>query len=209
MAAYIAQQAGSTTTTSFSVTVGGLATPYNYQRKCYWYARARDWGEVYVGETFIDPNAVWGGTKEFVGLWSNETYAIRCSIYNNVTGVFQVDLYCDATTLSKTRPANWDWGFDVEYSCKNNGRVADITYTLWNSFVDKVNEFRNYKSAGGLLTSAVKMISTEGWWSVTKFNVVKNSIGELSATGIVNKVPGDLILGWDFITLKTSVNTIY
>jgi hypothetical protein len=106
-----------------------------------------------------------------------------------------------------TRPANWVWSTTVSTALQNKGAVSTLTYTEWNNFVDKVQDFLTYKSKTNSITSA-KMTSDNKVMTATKFNLVKDAIDSMSSTGISKQQPGNIVYGSYFITLADTLNSI-
>lgn len=114
------------------------------------------------------------------------------------------------------RPQNWEWTSTELNAFNNKGAVSTLIYTRWNNFIDKIIEFRNYK---GLSTNVIvngtsysismaKMTANDKVLTALRFNIARQAIGEMYATGISTKYPGDPVYGWYFITMANSLNNV-
>lgn len=121
-----------------------------------------------------------------------------------------------AFTTSSARPSNWSWTTAETNAFNNKGAVATLTWDRWNSFIDKIIEFRNYKNLSTYVNvdgtsnsiSNAKVTSNNKTLTALKFNITRVAIGEMNSTGISNVVKDGTVYGSYFITLKNSLNGI-
>ncbi len=115
------------------------------------------------------------------------------------------------------RPDNWYWNTSELNAFNGNGEITEISYIRWNLFIDRVNEFRDYKGYSwipstvfvpGVGTINTKMSSSDRKLYAERFNAVREAIGNLYSTGITDKSRGDKVYGHYFITLQDSLNSI-
>lgn len=153
----------------------------------------------------------------FNNLQPNTQYGFRCRArdYNYNYEVSDWSGYTYLTT-SKSRPTNWSWNTAERNAFNNHGAVTTLTWDRWNSFVDKIVEFRNYKglteyvTVGGTsyhITNA-KVSSSDKTLTALKFNIARTAIGNMNSTGITDRVKGDIVYGSYFITLEDKLKGI-
>lgn len=153
----------------------------------------------------------------FNNLQPNTQYGFRCRArdrnYNYEVSDWSGYTYL---TTSKARPTNWSWSTAERNAFNNHGAVTTLTWDRWNSFVDKIVEFRNYKglteyvTVGGTsyhITNA-KVSSSNKTLTALKFNIARTAIGNMNSTGITDRVKGDIVYGSYFITLEDKLKGI-
>jgi hypothetical protein len=151
----------------------------------------------------------------FSNLAGNTTYKFDARLFLtinsiNIRSIGKSD-QVTVTTLSN-RPANWEWTSAELNLFNNGGAVSNISYTRWNAFISRVQEFVVYYNAKNntsvpSVTSAT-MTASDRTLTATRFNLVRSSIGSMYPTGITVKSPGDIVDGGYFITLRDSLNNI-
>lgn len=187
------------TDTSISISIGSMTGNWDHVR-VYRYTS---------GGSLIDYRDIPNGSTitAWSGLPTGTTYKFNAKsrFYINDVWLESVDFSNELTITTSVRPNNWEWITTELNAFNNNGAITALTWTRWNDFIDRINEFRVYK---GLGTIGGKMSSSDKVLTATRFNTVRQTIGEMYATGITNRVPGDLVLGNYFIILKNSLNSI-
>lgn len=125
--------------------------------------------------------------------------------------VHQTNLYSNYTTLisaSVQKPSLWYWTTAETNAFNNNGLVTVLTYTRWNSFIDKVNEFRTYagkSSIGGKIYSSNKTLTA------VKFVTVAQGIRDMTsylAVELTQVQQGDIVWGWYFPHLSSRLDYV-
>lgn len=209
-----------TTTNSISIYVSGMEGNFDNINITVWKG--------------ISSNGTKLGTKVITRTNYNSGY--RTTTFNNLTQdedyYFEVqsNFYINQTTLwsvgvaqlhSKTsgRPEeDWEWTATELNAFNNNGSIASLTYSRWNEFINKVNEFRRYKGCEDDIPATVnvpdigtvntKMSSADKTLYAERFNVVRKCIDDMSSTGIGDKQRGDKVNGDYFITMSNSLKSI-
>lgn len=137
-----------------------------------------------------------------------ETYYVEVTVMDLVGNYVKQVL---STVHSYTKPSNWVWQ-DYELDAFNNkGAFSTLTYQRWNSFCDFVLQLTSWYYGDATDThgiSGAKVTSYDKTLTAVKFNLVKNAIGSINATGISDVKKGDIVKGSYFITLSTKANGI-
>lgn len=207
----------STTETSIRVQMRGLDTTYGRaDRVCTWYLNGRRNGTSTLGAKISS-----GGTYTFSGLKAGTSYGISVSITApGWSGTVDLELWAE-TDAPSVEP--WSWSksngsasasqTSAAYSAvRNNGKVSDFSYLVWNDMVDKVKEILDSKGlswnsrfasySGTLMSYSNKTLTA------TKFNSLRYNIGLHYSTGIDTVYSGDTVYGWYFTTLANCMNNM-
>jgi len=142
----------------------------------------------------------------YTGLQPSTWYNLSVGIYNT-QGSLLASFSTTGETAAPPRPSNWVWTTAETTAFSSHGYTNVLTYLRWNSFIDRVSSFRLYKGYTAVSSSAY-MTSNDKVLTATRFNLVRTAIGELSSTGITDRVKGDLVLGNYFLILQSSLNNI-
>ena len=153
-------------------------------------------------------------TATFTGLTADTTYYADARSYLNISGTTIWSNYSNRITIRTTsnRPTNWSWTITELNAFNNHGLTTTLTYTRWNAFIDKVQEFINYYNTkygtGVPSVTQYKMTSSNKILTATAFNNIRFSIGSMNPTGISNISTGDTVYGSYFTTLSNKLNGI-
>lgn len=149
------------------------------------------------------------GRHTFYGLKASTTYLARVTAYSgdNISEVW--DRYF--TTLSNVRPLNWWWSNSARNAFTNKGFTNEVSYTEWNDFVQRVEDFHLWywnaiEDPSGIKNA--KMSSSDKTLYASKFNLVRSAIGAMNATGITDRVKGDTVTGNYFLVLENRMNAV-
>lgn len=107
---------------------------------------------------------------------------------------------------------NWYWDTNIY-----KGReVSDVSYTEWNSLINKIDELLDTGHYGKWLTdssqgatlsmSASKMSSSDKTLTAARFNSVRYNIGAHRGTGVSRVYSGDIVYASYFDGLETGIN---
>lgn len=116
-----------------------------------------------------------------------------------------------SVVFSYSKPSAWSWTSEELNAFNNRGTFSTLTWQRWNAFCDYVLQLTSwyyndktdtYNLAGAKASADDKVLTA------TKFNLVKNAIGSMNATGISNVSKGDPVLGSYFITLANKANGV-
>lgn len=116
-----------------------------------------------------------------------------------------------SVVFSYSKPSAWSWTSEELNAFNNRGAFSTLTWQRWNAFCDYVLQLTSwyyndktdtYNLAGAKASADDKVLTA------TKFNLVKNAIGSMNATGISNVSKGDPVLGSYFITLANKANEV-
>lgn len=147
---------------------------------------------------------------EFANLKASTQYRVRVTARNSSSSVVWDR---DFTTLDFPRPSNFYWS-DKARNAFNRVEgcfTTDVTYTEWNSFVERVKEFFLWywnRSSDEENIESAKMSASDKVLYATKFNKVRSIIGGMNSTGITDKVKGDNVLGGYFLTMESKMNAV-
>lgn len=121
----------------------------------------------------------------------------------------------------KPRIDKWSWNTSngnasasdtrTAYSAvRNNGRLSDFSYLVWNDMVDKVREVLESKNllwnSRFASYAATKMSYGSKILTADRFNSLRYNIGLHYSTGIRDVYKGDIVYGWYFTTLTNCIN---
>ena len=207
----------STTETSIRVQMAGLQTEYpNSDRVCSWYLDGS-----YKGITTLSGGISSGGAYTFSGLKPGTGYTISVSITApGWESTVDLDTYAETDELS-VEP--WSWSSSngsasaaqtqAAYNAvKNQGKLSQFSYLVWNDMVDKVYEIlqANGYSWNSIFASyaATKMSFSDKKLTATRFNSLQYNIGIHYSTGINTVYRGDIVYGWYFTTLADCMNNM-
>ena len=207
----------STTETSIRVQMAGLQTDYAYSdRVCSWYLDG-----VYKGQTTLSEGVSSGGAYTFSGLKPGTGYTISVSITApGWESTVDLDTYAETDELSVEL---WSWSSSngsasvaqtqAAYNAvKNQGKLSQFSYLVWNDMVDKVYEIlqANGYSWNNIFASyaVTKMSSGDKKLTATRFNSLRYNIEIHYSTGINTVYRGDVVYGWYFTTLADCMNNM-
>ncbi len=166
----------------------------------------------------LNPN----GTFTFTNRLSDGEYTVKA--YTTYKGLNSITSsggnYVSESISVSLRPSNWCWD-----GVTSGARTDNISYSVWNSFIDRIKEWLEYKgilnvspgtSAYGSastmsdLLDIAKMNSTYDGKILTanRFNIARYCIGGMNSTGITDKKTGDIVYAAYFTTLATKMNNI-
>lgn len=136
-----------------------------------------------------------------------------------------ITLYIDGATEPEISVQKWSWTdsngtattnetINAKTAISNGGAVSNFSYKVWNDMCDKVaaiidaeNDawYEDYDSIAN-----TKIASSDKTLYAGKFNSLRFNIGARAnapSTGIVEKSPGDVVVGDFFITLADCINS--
>ena len=109
------------------------------------------------------------------------------------------------------RPASWNWTDYERDAFENRGAISTLTWQRWNAFLDNVKGTASWyhnNSSDIYGVEKAKMSDSSKILTAERFNIVKNAIGSMNATGISDRQKGDFVLGSYFITLSLKLSEI-
>lgn len=151
-----------------------------------------------------------GSSYNFTGLKENTEYYFEVRSYFTINGVDlgSVDYYGNDSRYTFTartlrgKPNNWSW-----YTAKVSGNAFNITYSEWNDFCNRINEFRNYK---GLNNYPFTTVRKGDIFYASYFNQAVNAIWAMSPSisppSTVSS--GDTVTAYMFNRLRDSLNSV-
>lgn len=119
-------------------------------------------------------------------------------------------VYAYSGECSIVRPNDWNWTSYERSAFNNGGFTTEISYTRWNDFIDRVNEFCDYTGVSRL-SSSVKMSSYDRTLYASDFRTIARKIHDMSsavASECRNVGSGDTVYGWYFINLAEALGYI-
>ena len=140
------------------------------------------------------------GTYTYNGLQSGITYKVSVKAFDAYGNVSSED-YRNIQT-SSSRPSNFEWTFQ-----KTSGGEFNITASEWNVFLNKINQFREYKNLTQYnFTSA----SSDDIFYAYMFNQAVQAISAMNppVSPPSTRSSGDEIYASYFTQLKNSLNSI-
>lgn len=197
---------GTTTSNSITINTGSMSGNYDKIR-------------IYRQDSGIYLECDANNSVTFTGLTTGQSYSFyaKSRFTINNTTIWSANQSNTITAKSSSpRPIDWSWTTAERNAFNNHGAVTTLTWDRWNSFVDKIVEFRNYKglteyvTVGGTsyhITNA-KVSSSNKTLTALKFNIARTAIGNMNSTGITDRVPGDIVYGSYFITLEDKLKGI-
>jgi len=113
-----------------------------------------------------------------------------------------------SAVFSRPRPSNFNWS-----NTKTSGGIYNLTYSEWNSFLDRINEFRAYKGLSqlsfnrNLSSGALSGVVVP---SAPSFNAAINAINTMSPTtsAPVFVSSGQQVTASLLNAIRTSLNSI-
>lgn len=132
-------------------------------------------------------------------------YLVRVVVVDNSGKTSYAQAY---KTYTKTRPQNFSWT-----NSKSSGSHYNLTYSEWNSFLDKINEFREFKGFTPLTFSRSLSSGAMSNYIVPKassFNAAINAINSMnpSISPPSSVYFGQTITANHFNKLRDSLNSI-
>lgn len=135
----------------------------------------------------------------------NSVYLVRVVVVDNSGQTSYDERY---KTYTKARPVNFSWS-----NSKSIGNPFNLTYTEWNSFLDKINEFREFKGFTpltfnrGVISGAINSYVVP---RATSFNAAINAINSMSPSisPPSSVYIGQTIAANQFNKLRDSLNSI-
>lgn len=198
------------TSTSVRITASGMTGKWAYI-EVYQYNS----GGTYMATGYIFYSQA--NYIDFTNLTAGSTYTFKAKAFVQSDSGGYVESLTYSSSISVTassyqRPTNWSWTTAELNAFNNNGAVTTLTYTRWNSFIDKVQEFIIYYNTkygtGVPSVTQYKMSSSNKTLTATAFNNIRFSIGSMNPTGISNVSTGDIVYGLFFIILSEKLNGI-
>lgn len=114
-------------------------------------------------------------------------------------------------TYSNSRPSDFNWTTSERNAFENKGNLSVLTWQRWNEFIDNVKAMASWKhnSTNDIYNVLnAKMTKDDKVLTAARFNIVKNSIGSMNATGISDVKKGDVVKGEYFITLSSKLGGV-
>lgn len=156
----------------------------------------------------------WNGgysfSVQFGGLVANASYLFRARALKtaNYGGYSPTTTWGGWLTVKNeiTRPVNWKW---TTAQNSNGHKISGVNFSMlateWNSFTQRINEFRKYKGASELsYTTAFK--GSDFYFYI--FNEANNAINGITSTGLSNVTRGDRVYASYFNALMNALNNI-
>ncbi len=153
-------------------------------------------------------------TTNLTGLNPGQTYNIY--VFGFYSGGQEYFGNISFTTKGDPRPTNWEWNTIERNAFNNKGAVTDVKWYRWNSFIDKIIEFRNYKGKPTYVTvngtsyyiTNAKVSSSNRILTALKFNIANQAITEMNSTSLNMRSPGDEVYGLMFLIFENKLNGI-
>lgn len=115
----------------------------------------------------------------FGSLTPNASYQVRATVYKSARNYNYNPIRTGGWLPVKytiARPSNWEW-----YTPKSSGALFSMSANEWNTFMTRINQFREYK---GLDTVAFSSATSGGNFHFYQFNEARNAINALASTGV-------------------------
>lgn len=171
---------------------------------------------IYNSASNQNPN----GSFTFSTNLSDGTYTIKAyTTYNSLNSITSDgSSYVIKTISVNLKPAAWIWE-----NVSSGQPTTNISYTTWNSFIDRIREWLDYKSITNVsveamygyesttyakLLSYAKMSADDKVLTAIRFNIVRYCIGSMNSTGLTDKSRGDKVYASYFLTLADKMNSI-
>ena len=167
--------------------------------------------KTYYAETI---GASMGQYHNFTVDGNGNSLALGKKYYVEITVTDRLGTYVKqviSVTHSLTKPATWSWQSYETDAFNNRGAITMLTWQRWNAFCDHVLSVTSWyynSTTDSYNLSQAKMSENSKVLTATRFNIVKNAIGSMVATGISDRKAGDPVLGSYFITLAQKVNAV-
>ena len=92
----------------------------------------------------------------------------------------------------------------------SGGNISEFSHLVWNDMVDKVKEILDATGdtwySGYETYSATRMSYSDKELTASRFNALRDNIGQHIATGISPVSRGDIVYGWYFTRLADRIN---
>lgn len=139
--------------------------------------------------------------QTFYGLSSGTQYSAKAwARYAGGSNNYLGEAYYSTDAPAPVRPSEWSW-----FTTKTSGQDVNLTASEWNSFCDRINEFRDYKGQGSYtFTSAY----TGAEITASIVNQARSAIGQAGAAVPSLAVSGGTMTASFFNGLKDSLNSI-
>lgn len=114
------------------------------------------------------------------------------------------------TSDPSPRPQNWSWYSSELNAFDNKGSFATLTWSRWNDFLTRVDDFCVYKNTSKL-PSYVYRSSTNKILYASHFRLVSEKIHDMSdsvASECRTVNSGNDVMGWYFINLSNAITNI-
>lgn len=165
------------------------------------------------------------GTILFSGLQKGSYYIRATTIRNGIECFVSADSdarYVQSKVLTVTVSSAidlWEWTSTddrttAHQAITGGGRVNDFKYTVWNDLCAKVKEALEAETGGQWDDTFASfedtcMTDTQEGRKLTaiRFNSLRKNVGNKEATGIKDKLPGNEVIGAEFITITEALNT--
>jgi hypothetical protein len=161
--------------------------------------------EVYIKGTTTNPVSqnygITGLTKYIFGLTTGQSYDVKLYAVNsagNSTPVWMYDV-----KLGHARPSNFAWTY-----AKSSETEVNIYASEWNNFLDKINDFREYKGLPRITTFTEAVIDEyiRAIMINQAINIINTLSPQISAPSM--KDSEDDIYATSFNTLRDSLNSV-
>lgn len=157
------------------------------------------------GQQYVDYN-----------ITADTKFTARAFLTIGSTSIRSVNISNEILFTAVIKPTAWAWSINELNAFNNKGATSTLTYDKWNSFIDKIIEFRNYKNMPTTVVingttyniTTAQMASSNKTLTALKFNIARQAIGEMYVTGILSVSKGDTVFGSYFITIASSLNSV-
>lgn len=157
------------------------------------------------GQQYVDYN-----------ITADTKFTARAFLTIGSTSIRSVYISNEISFTAVTKPTAWTWSTDELNAFNNKGATSTLTYDKWNSFIDKIIEFRNYKNMPTTVVingttyniTTAQMASSNKTLTALRFNIARQAIGEMYATGVLSVSKGDTVFGSYFIIIASSLNSV-
>jgi hypothetical protein len=137
------------------------------------------------------------------GLVKGTQYDFRVKATVNETG-YVTGYSATVIATPGVRPSNWAWT-----TPKVSGADFSMTAAGWNSFTQRINDFRSYKN---LVAYSFTTVVSGGTLLASIFNQARNAINDLPDKSVTLTVPvvvsGDAVMASYFNNMRDSINSI-
>jgi hypothetical protein len=189
--------------TSARGVIVGLQFPSNYYHLFEFELWRGDEAEYLITETWTDSASVNYTYKDFSGLNSGATYTIKAWVKSTPTNRVYVGKQVFTTTgTAVTRPQDWLWTtLSPTATTYTFGKLRAnlVSADEWNSFCEKINQFRTYKN---LPTASFTTAVTNSDFTSSIYEQARTAI---NAMATVNNPSGFYS---KLVALKDTLNSI-
>jgi hypothetical protein len=161
----------------------------------------------------------WNGgyafSVQFGGLVANASYLFRARASKTASygGYSPTTNWGGWLTVKNevTRPSNWKWTTSQNANGhKLPGAPFNVLASEWNSFTNRINQFREYKSTENnpIYPYPFTSVAKGNTFYFYYFNEANQAIGELRSTGTANVTSGSKVFASSFNSLMNTLNNI-